>query len=1144
MLVAFFVTRNIMVSSGTIGLYHDWPVGPFPELNAKYSFDGLQLYDLTIGNKIYPSDWMFRILLVPFAFFGGEIISKGLLLFFITLSGFSMFYFGRTIKLSYLSSLLAGLIFLFSPIIFTRAIAGHIYYLLGYSLAPLLLVAFIKAQKDVKNRLKFSIVAGFIFAIMGTQIQFFVMGFLILLPLILFDLKKLKSNSVILMLTLTIGFLMHLPWILPLMLTTVSASISTQFFLAYHEIISSPTLLESIRVIGYATQPYSYTQLVTQGIMPQWLFYTNFLMPIMAFFVLMVKRNKYTIGFSAIAILGIFLSKGINPPFENIFILAFQYTPLIIFREIWHIAFLVFFSYTILISIFFDEVTKKIGKRSNQFKSFVLALILIIIVSNGYPLLLGNFAGYMQTYSFDEDYKSLVQSFQNDENPYRLLWLPSLAPIKYDSKTLAGVDPLISYSSKPTFPQHINPSNPFSRLVMFLTSTIHENKTQQFGNLISPYATEYVISRNDFETQYPFYVPLGLYPELTEMWKTNVEKDFVAIQNDLKLENETANFSLYQNTNPANFVYSPTTIIYGTKDLSTLNQLAKVTNLTNIAYLTDLTALETDTPIFIVKDGSDLTSIITGTKIDPGNYATEIDAKIGWINSKNWFWYNYLFASTINNGAFSKTQSQLEISFETNAVSEIWVKTLKWENGGIMTFRLNDEQAENITTFSPAFNLEWIKLYDEVSPQLNTLTFSNIDGENYVDEILLITKDQINKATSVLQESSIIYLIEPNSLKQTNYLQTSPKDSEYTLPISSQYWSDPAAGFSAVVENEAVQGTSFRVTTDINSASWSWIRSLEVPVNTGEKYLVMTSLKQENAKSSHVVVEGFNVTSDEWVQLVQVPSGQDGSFDWKSFEAVLAVDENISKLRVALNAGWVLDEANGNATSWFGQVSITPQQDSNELILEPNTSAEKNLIVLKEGTYKISAEVLGNIQLKISDQTFTINSDKYELVEIGSVLLSNGSQHLEIEALSEAHIRSIWVHTGPQDKSLEDILISRVEKVDILEYKQENPAYWQVKVNASSPFLLVFAAPYDQNWLAQTSNEIYNSIPTYGYVNGFYINQTGLLEITLEYEPQKLFNYGLTISLLTLTTCIAYLTITYAKNNQLLQTIKKLLIKK
>ena len=1144
---ALVIFRNIIFQYGTIGFFHDWFIGSVPGMVYNYANSGFQLYDLTFGNKIYPSDWMFRLLVLPFSFLGGELVSKGMLVFFCALSGFSMFYLCRTMKLSYLSSFLSGILYLFSPIIFTRAIAGHIYYLLGYALTPFLIASFMKAQKDVKHRLTFSIISGLIFAFIGTQIQFFVMAFLILLALTLIDYQNVKSNLIILALIVFIGSLLHLPWILPLLLTNSSASFSTQSFLSYHEITSSPTLLESLRVIGYNIQPYSFTRLVMQGIIPQWILYTSFLMPIIAFLSLLLKKNKYTVTFSLIALIGIFISKGTNPPFENIFILAFQYTPLVIFRELWHIAFLVFFSYTILVSMFFDKittnffnkVTPKISKKVNQIKCCAIAIVLLIIVSNGYPLLLGNMAEYMQTYSFDNDYNDLFQNLQNDENEYRILWLPAITPMKYDNASLSGVDPLISYSPKPTLPQHINSQYPLSKLVMFLTSTINENKTQQFGNLLSPYAIKYMISRTDFESQYPYYTPLGLYPELTERWTMEVTQDFLATQNDLIFENETENFKLYQNPESAEFIYAPTTIVYGTKDLSTLNQLSKLTNLTDVAYLTDISQLETANPIFVTNNGLDLIPIITGTKIDPGNYATETDAQKGWVNSKNWFWYNYLFASSINNGAFSKTKSQLDIPIETDDISEIWAKLLKCPNGATITVKLNNKNETTINTISTASTLEWIKIYDDIPAQSGTLTFSNTDGENYIDEILIINKQQTEQVDPTLQNSTIIYLINPTSMEPTNYVASAPY--EESTPIIStvpQFWSDPAIGFSAVVDDQTLGEKSLRVTTDITSTSWSWITSSEIPVRSDSSYLVTSDLKQENAKATHIVVEGFNETSGVWIQLVQVPAGQDGSFDWKTFRAFLDVNEPISKLRVSLNAGWVLDETAGNATSWFGKISITPYKDSNELVLNSNNGATKNLTILKEGNYKLTAEILGNIQLTISNKTFCINSSKPKLIDIGSVFLSEGTHRLEIEALNESQLSGIWIYTSPQESLLEDIFKSNITKTNILEYKQENSASWQIKVNASSPFLLVFAAPYDNNWIARISNRTYAPIPTQGYINGFYINQTGLLEITIEYEPQKWFYYGSIISVTTLIACGIYISYDYTKDRLMWKQIK------
>jgi len=1142
--VALFVSRGILANPGTVGLFHDWFVGPFPEMIAKYGYDGFQLYDMNYGNKVYPSDWLFRITLVPFAFLGGETVSKGMLVFFIALSGFSMFCFGRRIlKLDYYWSLVTGLIYIFSPIVFTRSVAGYIYYMIGYALMPFLLLSFCKAQETEEKRFRYAVASGLLFGLMGVQIQFFMMAFLILMILVLVNYKKLKNGLLCLTLTTIIGSLLHLPWILPLALTHATAVTSIgQTFLSYHEITSSPTLLESIRVLGYNIHPYGYIHLIAQGMIPRWILITNFLMPIIATIALIRKKDKYTIGFGLVLIIGIFLSKGISPPLEGVFVLIFEYTPLIIFRELWHIAFLSFFSYTILTSISLHEIAKVKKLKAHDIRAYALTTILAttIVVSNGYPLLLGNFAGYMQTYSLNKDYYNLYQTLQEDNAQYRILWLPSISPMKYDNNSLFGADPLIQYSPKPTFNQLIIPQSPISRLNMLLTSTINENKTQRFGNLISPFATRYVVQRNDFTSKYPLYVPLGLYADLCEKWEPNVTSNFITNQQDLQLKNETSDFKLYQNTNPSEFIYTPTTIIYGTKDLSTLSQLAKISNLTDIAYLTDMTQLEIDNPAFLLKDdGFDLIPIITGTKTEPGNYATETDAQKGWVNSKNWFWYNYLFASAINSGAFSKTSSQLNIPIETKAPSEIWAKILKWQNGGEVKFTLTNEKENTITTLSSAFALQWTKLYDEYSNRTHTLTISNIDGENYIDEILVLNKQQADQTVaSKLENATIIFLIDPMSMETNIVKNPSFEESQEGHPLC---WSTAEAGFTVALENQtAYQGnSSLRVSTQVNSTwHWSWIRSSETPVASGE-YRIITHLKQENTNASHIVIEGLDKTTDNWVQLIQVPAGQDGSYDWKTYETTLTISKNTTMLRVDLNAGWILDNAKGNATTWFDDILIIPQQNYPDSIsLCTNTSATRNLTISKEANYRISAEISGNAEITLTNQTFDVNSTQYKTINLGSVFLREGSQELTVKALGNTHVGVIWIYTSPEDKTINEVFAQNTGQTEILEYTQESPTLWRVNINASSPFLLAFAAPYDREWCAQISNENTQPVPLYGYINGFYINKTGQLDIVIEYGPQKWFYYGSIISLTTFLACTTYLTYTYSKTKNIPTKIK------
>jgi hypothetical protein len=109
----------------------------------------------------------------------------------------------------------------------------------------------------------------------------------------------------------------------------------------------------------------------------------------------------------------------------------------------------------------------------------------------------------------------------------------------------------------------------------------------------------------------------------------------------------------------------------------------------------------------------------------------------------------------------------------------------------------------------------------------------------------------------------------------------------------------------------------------------------------------------------------------------------------------------------------------------------------------------------------------------------------------------------------------------------------------IIEYKKLNPTKITVKVNASQPFILAINEAHDPNWKAYLNGKTYNSIPIFSVMNGFQINQTGLLDVVIEYEPQNWFYIGCAISLTTLLTCTAYLAYSYTKTRNILQKLKQ-----
>jgi len=86
-----------------------------------------------------------------------------------------------------------------------------------------------------------------------------------------------------------------------------------------------------------------------------------------------------------------------------------------------------------------------------------------------------------------------------------------------------------------------------------------------------------------------------------------------------------------------------------------------------------------------------------------------------------------------------------------------------------------------------------------------------------------------------------------------------------------------------------------------------------------------------------------------------------------------------------------------------------------------------------------------------------------------------------------------------------------------------SPSLSKVSVTSKEPFIIAFVEAYNPSWVCYVNGEKVQNIRLYGMINGFWINQTGFLEITIEYEPQKWFYYGSAVSLLTLAGRIIYL---------------------
>jgi hypothetical protein len=287
-LVALFILNRILFAyPGTIGFFHDWPIGPYPEMNQQYSKGGLYIWDASYngGNKLYPTDWIFRVSLIPFSFLGGEILTKGILLLIITLSGFGAFCLGKQLKLSPFSSFAVGILFIFSPIVFTRIVAGHIYYLAAYFLSPFIVTLFLKGRGEQKkeekeekqkqqekakiesrkNNFKYFIIAGILTAFAAIQLQFLVMIFIVLLIFSVIDIARIKKSAIGLVIVFSIAALINLsPTVLSeVLMNKTSSNFNPLLLLSFDEVTQAPNLTKSLRLLGYESHPYSYGKIGT-----------------------------------------------------------------------------------------------------------------------------------------------------------------------------------------------------------------------------------------------------------------------------------------------------------------------------------------------------------------------------------------------------------------------------------------------------------------------------------------------------------------------------------------------------------------------------------------------------------------------------------------------------------------------------------------------------------------------------------------------------------------------------------------------------------------------------------------------------------------------------------------------------------------
>lgn len=156
--------------------------------------------------------------------------------------------------------------------------------------------------------------------------------------------------------------------------------------------------------------------------------------------------------------------------------------------------------------------------------------------------------------------------------------------------------------------------------------------------------------------------------------------------------------------------------------------------------------------------------------------------------------------------------------------------------------------------------------------------------------------------------------------------------------------------------------------------------------------------------------------------------------------------------------------------------------------------------------------------------------------------LKKGINYLIISSKNKTYIYSLILFNNNAFELLNE---NSTYVPRVLYYKEINPTLWEVAIDSTKPFVLVFTEPYDKNWKAYINgnNEV-NSIPAYGLVNGFIVNKTGIIYIKIYYSIQMYYIIGMLISSTAFLIVVLFAIIPYSALMKIYNSIKyRILIK-
>jgi len=304
---------------------------------------------------------------------------------------------------------------------------GQINLGLAYALFP---VSFYLFRRSVDSDFRVKL----LFSLSVWVVGMFDLRIVYLLALIIgiyffFEIEKYKNYLLIFILTAIILPLLNSFWILPsLLLKGVSLPSG------YGSAIQLQKMnFTTITHAFFLQQPHWYKNVFGKVGEPVWYMA---LIPIFAFLPLLRRvKGGPLLYFTAIGLVGIFLSKGSNEPLGGVYEWLFINIPgFNLFRDSTKFYFITSFSYSLLFAISFDEVKKHFNEKI----LYITTVIYVLAIT--YPVYSGKMTGTFSKPVFFQEINRASKFLHQDSIFGRVLWIPTKPGLGYYSPNHPAVD--------------------------------------------------------------------------------------------------------------------------------------------------------------------------------------------------------------------------------------------------------------------------------------------------------------------------------------------------------------------------------------------------------------------------------------------------------------------------------------------------------------------------------------------------------------------------------------------------------------------------------------------------------------------------------------------------------------------------------